>query len=196
MLNCYIPCYEAFSRLVVYMQCWQKKRKEPGWADKTVDDNMSYVHSLRLKFLGQTLRQCSQSKFPTACLISPLGPVFSQIQLIQLNLIILEEEGGGGEWKEKIYNWYLHSSEYPAMPLRDVEQPVKRRVPFPLSTMPGSTLIIYRVGEWRWRCKKSTVSEYKKRYLLSAVKGTDRRNGKGFVEGIDAKVLEGGGVRR
>jgi len=32
-----------------------KKEKEPGWANETVDDNMSYVHSLRLKFLGQTL---------------------------------------------------------------------------------------------------------------------------------------------
>ena len=31
---------------------------------------------------------------------------------------------------------------------------------------------------------------------MSAVEGTDGRNSEGFVEGIDAKVMEGGGVRR
>lgn len=34
---------------------------------------------------------------------------------------------------------YIHSSEYPAMPFKEAEQPVNRIVPFPLSTIPGST---------------------------------------------------------
>jgi hypothetical protein len=44
--------------------------------------------------------------------------------------------------KERKENEKLHSSEKPATPLREAEQPVNRIVPLPLSTMPGTTFQI------------------------------------------------------
>lgn len=53
------------------------------------------------------------------------------------------------DWKKKKK---LHSSEKPATPLREAEQPVKRIVPLPLSTMPGTTFQIL----WKQKGIKET----------------------------------------
>lgn len=102
-------------------------RCSSGWGKKSVNDDMSYVHSLGMKFLGQALGEGSQSEFATA----------------EFRVASNAVEGSGAAGEEN----------------------------GPLSPFDHA-------GE----------------HLLGAVEGADGGDGEGLVEGVDAEVLEGGGV--